>query len=442
MLSSEAFPGADEPSQCLALGLLSRGFCVVDGAISNASICQAAYIDLDCAICAGRIGGLSTNHAGATYKNAFCEVFSSLIRLPSFLNSRRTRIAAMQSLRKLVRHCDNPEFVNLETSAAGQWCIQSLSSSIRELRIAAGRTLMAFVEPNSPAQDKPAVSLEIFARNRQNVIALLKSISEKNDSHLTETCILVWGQMGRVVKEDELNLVLIQLLEYLGDSNNIVSAFAFNEITRLSESLSTTPRRLLEPYWRSLAYLITKDMIRKPQRSRAVAELLQLSVNELLLLIQTHALPWLVLYKRRDVIQKIAEARQEKEIWRPLMDSMNLAATISLLLVQDAEDVEEFTKSRLAEISPHFQEQPMPELLQSEPVLIIMELLKAAGDGDESRKSQVFNCCFINGDIPDRENRSAELCKSWLGWFRTPQKRVKARRATSLAAFCSLISWG
>lgn len=202
---------------------------------------------------------------------------------------------------------------------------------------------------------------------------------------------MAWGQMGRFVEEEELNLVLLQLLEYLGDSNNIVSAFAFNELVKLAERRGVLPRRLFEPFWKSLAYVTTKDMIRRPQRSRAVAELLQVSVNELLLLIQAHALPWLVLDKKKDIIQKVAEARQEKESWQPLMDSTNLAATLSLLLVQDTDDVEAFVKSRLTEISTHFHNLPLADLFQSEPVLIIVELLKTASDGDPSRKELVSN---------------------------------------------------
>jgi serine/threonine-protein kinase ATR len=130
-------------------------------------------------------------------------------------------------------------------------------------------------------------------------------------------------------------------------------------------------------------------MIQRPQRSRALAELLQLSVNDLILLIQTHALPWLVLDKRHDAIQKIAEARQETDVWMPLLDGPNLAATLALLLVQETPDIEEFTKSHLNELSPHFHSLSLLDLFQSEPVLIALELLKAAASADESKKSLV-----------------------------------------------------
>lgn len=291
----------------------------------------------------------------------------------------------MIALRRLVLHCEDVAFLNLETSGPGQWCLQSLNSSIRELRISAGRTLALFMP------SKPTYYMEeaLLSRNRKNSIALLRSASEADQPFMRETRILAWGQLGRVVTEDELNLVLIKLLEYLGSSNNIESAFAFNELLSLAEARRTTPRRLFEPFWKNLAYMATKDIVQRPQRSRAIAELLQISVNELLLLIQSHALPWLVLDKRKDVIQKIAEARQETEIWRPLMDSHNTASVLSLLLLQESENIEDFVKSSLDEISPHFHALSLADIVQSEPVLTAIELLKAAAGADESRKRQV-----------------------------------------------------
>lgn len=130
-------------------------------------------------------------------------------------------------------------------------------------------------------------------------------------------------------------------------------------------------------------------MVHRPQQSRAIAELLQISVNDLLLLIQTHALPWLVLDKRNDVIQKIADARQEPGIWQPLLDNANLAAILSLLMIQEPDNIETFIKSRLEEISPHFRPHSIIDMIQIEPVLIVIELLKAAAEADDERKQSV-----------------------------------------------------
>ncbi|KAL9566383.1 hypothetical protein ACKAV7_009298 [Fusarium commune] len=371
----------------------------------------------------------SNLHGATVHKSRIEALFTKLIRLPALAESRRPRVAAMLAIRRVILHCEDTELLNLETSGLGQWCLQSLNSSVRELRIAAGRVLATFslarpepilsnmVLPARPAEangarnprvnqaqaastdgkfktnvsngSSPMKTQDLISRNRKNSIAFLKSISDKNQPNLTETFIMAWGQLGTVVWEHELNLVLIKLLEYLGSNNNIVSACAFNELLNLADARRVTPRRLFEPFWPNLAYMTTKDMVQRPQMSRTIAELLQVSVNELLLLIQTHALPWLVLDKQKDVIQKIAEARQESEVWLPLIDPANLAATLALLLVQDTDDIASFAKSRLDELSTHFQTEPLVNLLQVEPVLTVIELLKAAGDADETKKAPV-----------------------------------------------------
>ncbi|KAG4284125.1 hypothetical protein FPRO06_08504 [Fusarium proliferatum] len=425
-----AFPKADISRQCLVLDLLSQISCVADGGNETINDTKAAVTEIACSICEHNAPPVRSNlHGAIVHKSRIEALFTKLIRLPALAESRRPRVAAMLAIRRVILHCEDTELLNLETSGIGQWCLQSLNSSLRELRIAAGRVLATFslarpepvissmVLPARPAEangagnprvnqakapftdgnfrtnvsngSSPMKTQDLISRNRKNSIAFLKSISDKNQPNLTETFIMAWGQLGTVVWEHELNLVLIKLLEYLGSNNNIVSACAFNELLNLADARRVTPRRLFEPFWPNLAYMTTKDMVQRPQMSRTIAELLQVSVNELLLLIQTHALPWLVLDKQKDVIQKIAEARQESEVWLPLIDPANLAATLALLLVQDTDDIASFAKSRLEELSTHFQSEPLVNLLQVEPVLTVIELLKAAGDADETKKAPV-----------------------------------------------------
>ncbi|KAG4270793.1 hypothetical protein FPRO04_02774 [Fusarium proliferatum] len=425
-----AFPKADISRQCLVLDLLSKISCVADGGNETINETKAAVTEIACSICEHNAPPVRSNlHGAIVHKSRIEALFTKLIRLPALAESRRPRVAAMLAIRRVILHCEDTELLNLETSGIGQWCLQSLNSSLRELRIAAGRVLATFslarpepvissmVLPARPAEangagnprvnqakapftdgnfrtnvsngSSPMKTQDLISRNRKNSIAFLKSISDKNQPNLTETFIMAWGQLGTVVWEHELNLVLIKLLEYLGSNNNIVSACAFNELLNLADARRVTPRRLFEPFWPNLAYMTTKDMVQRPQMSRTIAELLQVSVNELLLLIQTHALPWLVLDKQKDVIQKIAEARQESEVWLPLIDPANLAATLALLLVQDTDDIASFAKSRLEELSTHFQSEPLVNLLQVEPVLTVIELLKAAGDADETKKAPV-----------------------------------------------------
>lgn len=63
---------------------------------------------------------------------------ANLIKLPKTQNYRRPRVAAMLALKRLLSHTTNADHLDLATSPFGQWCLQALHSSIRELRIAAG----------------------------------------------------------------------------------------------------------------------------------------------------------------------------------------------------------------------------------------------------------------------------------------------------------------
>lgn len=118
-----------------------------------------------------------------------------------------------------------------------------------------------------------------------------------------------------------------------------------------------------------------------------MSELLQISVNDLLILIQSHALPWLVLTKKKDVVQKIVEARKD-DARSAILDSTNHGPIVALLLVQDTTDIETFVMSRLREFSK-FDNCSLVDLLRAEAVPIIMELLKTAGDSNDATRNKV-----------------------------------------------------
>ncbi|OHE96626.1 phosphatidylinositol 3 [Colletotrichum orchidophilum] len=382
------YPELSEDDQCRAIDLVSRICCIVDMAATvdgDASI--SGTKSLRCVFCDQKSrGSQRLNVTTAEEKREAQSIFTKLIHIHCFKESRRPRIVAMISARRIINHADVTELIDLETSPLGQWCLQSLHSSIRELRIASGRALPLFLKDNN----LEALDSTVIIRNRKNALSLLKAASEKDAVIFHESGILAWAQLGRVVTGDELNLVLHKLLEYLGSINSLIASCAFNEILNLASALNTSPRRLFEPFWRNLAYFAVKDMQARPQICRAIADLLQISVTDFLLLIQTHALPWLVLMKKKEVIQKIAEARGERDIWVPILDPANAGPIIALLLIQDVRNIEEFVMSRLVEVSSHLETFSLVELVQSEVCTIALELFKAAGEADEARKPRII----------------------------------------------------
>lgn len=114
-----------------------------------------------------------------------------------------------------------------------------------------------------------------------------------------------------------------------------------------------------------------------------------MSVTQLLLHIQEYALPYLVLNKKKGVIQMMATVRDEIEPWQPCLDNTNLGRILALLLAQETADIQQYTMSLLRHISPHFDEFSLVDLLQIEPLTTTLHLLKASADADESRKLHV-----------------------------------------------------
>ena len=79
----------------------------------------------------------SASRVGPELEEAF-SALAKLINMPRTQKHRRPRVAAMLALKRLLSHTSNVDNLDLATSPFGQWCLQALHSSIRELRVAAG----------------------------------------------------------------------------------------------------------------------------------------------------------------------------------------------------------------------------------------------------------------------------------------------------------------
>lgn len=120
--------------------MIGQVACASAQALSETSISERGRpVRNKCYICDTDMRG---NSVSAPWEGCESEeVFStivSLIKLPKTQKSRRPRVAAMLALKRLLSHTVKEEHLDLTTSAFGQWCLQALHSSIRELRIAAG----------------------------------------------------------------------------------------------------------------------------------------------------------------------------------------------------------------------------------------------------------------------------------------------------------------
>ncbi len=150
--------------------------------------------------------------------------------------------------------------------------------------------------------------------------------------------------------------------------------------------------QLLSPHWKVIGFSVIKDIINKPQKAQQLADLTEQSVRQLLILTQSETLPHLVLSKRRDIIEKIAQARKVSVAEVLTQPRANLAKTLALLLSQPVEDVERSAMETLAAIEPAMREGSNNKLeawVALDITGIAIEILMLAADQDKSRKKPV-----------------------------------------------------
>lgn len=185
---SACFAQLDNADRCQAIEYLGYIPCASVGTLKLLRDRSGNICDAKCSLC--EFGKLETSTAyDENIASTAITTFTTLLTVPEFEESKRPRLIGMLALRAFAMHFKDPTFLNLETSVLGQWCIKSLRSSIRELRIAAGRTLPTFL--------REGIQAEILQKNKKNALDFLHILSENNPPHFTETCILAWGQIGR-----------------------------------------------------------------------------------------------------------------------------------------------------------------------------------------------------------------------------------------------------
>lgn len=134
------FTAMNDVSKCRVFDYLGRIPCAASGHLAVSHV-AGKIDDTNCALCEGSLVSNTTARNEDSYHEVMEEAvltFSSLLESATFHEGRKFRLSAMFALRRFAMHYNNPTFLNLEHSQLGQWCISSLKSSMRELRIAAG----------------------------------------------------------------------------------------------------------------------------------------------------------------------------------------------------------------------------------------------------------------------------------------------------------------
>ncbi|KKA30143.1 hypothetical protein TD95_002801 [Thielaviopsis punctulata] len=402
----DQFPFLDVRSKCALLEFLSHVVCAADETldVETDPAMPHTVTAISCAYClTPEVAPLDDTPASAALKKQVLQALTTLVGSGQLDRPPRPRVVAMLALQKVAVHVHGEELYDLEKSALGLWCLKSLRSSVRELRIAASRTLPLFLRDTALS----GVPAHVISRNRAHAIKVLKAISDQDTVHLYETCIMAWGQLGRVLPEFELDPVLVQLVEFLGSPNSSVSAFAAIELRALAKNKNRTPLHLVDPFWKYLSYVTVGNLRLKPQTSMRMAELLNMSLDDLLVLVQRHALPSLVVRGEVQTIQRIAAAAG-KSVPQLLMYRGNQPSVMASLMVSSSsENLEEEVMGRLRRIHDGFRHSDLMALIRSELVPTLHEVFKHAASRDpDTQAAALYALKWIcNGLVPSRDPR-------------------------------------
>lgn len=302
-----------------------------------------------------------------------------------FQSSSRPRVLMAVAIGRVLNHIRDAEYLSLEMSSLGEWLLKSMQRSLRELRIAASRSLMTFLRDD--------ISRHVRDKNRKATMQFLAELTRRNVPAQQETLIMAYGQAARTCSGEELHLILAQLVEYLGHTNTVVYGAAYNELCSLADDLHTSPQELLRPYWRTIGFSIVNDLNTNPQKAKFVVELIgEISyVSQLLILIHEDVLPVLVLNKRTDILQRIANAKKTTVEEICLQPRAHLARIIALLLCQPGQDAERRAIDTLVAVAPGLRQtgQKLHDLVQLDAAAMASEVFKLAADRDANEKELV-----------------------------------------------------
>ncbi|EXJ80858.1 hypothetical protein A1O3_07144 [Capronia epimyces CBS 606.96] len=376
-----------EDEQCAALELLGT------------TACQLAMQSPEghCQICDPEVESATTSNISAAATKD--ELLKTLVVLVQNISRQsRARIAAMVALRRILMHTDLASDLKLGQTPAGDWCLQSLKSSSRDLRIAATRTLQAYLVRRN------GVDIFLTRENRITALDFLQTLWQKGEVAVQEATVMALVGMAPVVGDEELNIILVRLVEYLGHSNLYLSGVVYAEIQHLAMSMHMSVWLLFRPFWRTLGVVLAKSLTNRPNVANQLCDLLGMDMTGLMGHTAEYALPYLVLHKETEAIRRFAEANGSSTTPFDLCTrGTNLIAILSFLLVQPFSDAEQSIISLLSEVSEDFRKTDLANWVALYPIHITCELLKAIGDSGQGKSSRVYHALQLLAQLVARQ---------------------------------------
>lgn len=304
---------------------------------------------------------------------------SQIERRPNML------VTTMEAYRRILNHIKAPARLMLMETVAGKFALRMLRGTSRNGRLKAAALLQVFVRQASNG---------LSATRRANCITTLEylqSLWQTGKLSYQEMVVIALAKFAEVAGDDELNIILLRLVEYLGHPNVYIAGLVTSELMQLAQSLHTSMQGLFRPFWRTISVVVVKNLNSRPVIAQQMCDLLGMQMSGLLQIMEEHALPYLVLNGNIDLIRKIASSNASPvNTFELCVKPANMPKIFATLLMQAFQDPEETIMKILVNTAPDFGESDLPEWLCLDPSKIAFELLKAIADAGHGKASKVF----------------------------------------------------
>ncbi|KAL4939554.1 hypothetical protein BDV06DRAFT_34599 [Aspergillus oleicola] len=403
----ESFPALLEQEKFEFLKGLARLPCAISGSLTRASLGYFMENSL-CHTCDEERHNHIKPIKDTNEIDHLCQILAFIV--PKISRASTLRIAAMAVLKRILMHSSSLTRLQLSSSAFGDFLLSSLRSSVRELRVLAGHAVVCFVRED--------LGHDIRRRNFVVILDWLRSLSEKEEAALHETCIMSLCRLARFSNDEEMNIIIIRLIEYLGHPNPFICGVAYTELLKLAQQLTVKPAVLFRPFWRTLSVIVAKNLQSRPYMAEQLCDLLGMTVDDFLRLTEVHVLPHLVLSRKREIIARIGGTHQDaKTPFDICSEKDNLAAILAFLLCQPSADPQKVIMSTLADVDPTFGGRTLAELVRIEPILIACDLLKGLGDTGEEKGTRFQHALFILASLVPRKSAHSSKKSNLVGHF-------------------------
>ncbi|PGG99288.1 Atypical/PIKK/ATR protein kinase [Polytolypa hystricis UAMH7299] len=392
-LAVSTFPKLSQDDQCEVLAKLGRMACAGANSLARERPINTSAAIFQCSVC----DRLSISTLGARWASPqFNELWEAVTEIvPNLQGSVELRVSAMFSVHNILMHDPTNEHVRLGSSPLGDWCLQSLRSSVREVRIAASQTIAAFLLKN--------LDSDIRRRNFVIILNYLQKIIGKNDMPVQETSVFALCRIAEASGDEEMNIILLRLFECLGHANPFISATAYTGLSKLAQHMGLTPGALFRPFWRTLSVMVVKNIHNRPQMAEQLCDLLGMEVDNFLRLTEVHVLPHLVLMRKREIIVRIGATYDEPQApFKLCTRKNNLASILALLLTQQSTNHNVMVTSILNDLSPEFNVHDLAGWVRVEPILIACELLRGIGDSGIGKESDYYRALELLSSLTPR----------------------------------------